>query len=465
VVYTVFWTPYVVREHLPAMALVERGSLNVERYLGWTEDVFPSPKGGAFINNNPGASLTGAIPLLLLRPVMTRVDRWNQTLPRSHRDRDQGEFFERAVADGRGYYFLLVAFATVALAMAPATAGAAAYLCARLEGAGLAPASAARVALLCSLATPVLFRAGHLNHNLLVGDAGFVALLLLWDANDRPLGPGHAAGAGLLAGYAVLCDYSGVVVAAASALYAWLRCSGQPAARRLPVMLAYAAGFLPGVAVLAIYQAWAFGSPLLPSQHYMLPTAPTSHGYRGFDWPSPALAWANLVDPRFGLLAYCPVLILAFAAPFVARGRYRVPRRETWVIFLYFALFALFCSANQYSWLQPATGFRYLVPVVPFLALLAVQTAQALPRWARRAVGVVAIVQSVVIAAARENDIRLSVSTLWQRRLALFWMIRLREVGAPVTWAWTLGTWAVLILVLFIIWAAPFIASRRDIRA
>jgi hypothetical protein len=38
--------------------------------LRWTEDIFSGPRGGAYINNNPGASLTGAVPLLLLRPIL-----------------------------------------------------------------------------------------------------------------------------------------------------------------------------------------------------------------------------------------------------------------------------------------------------------------------------------------------------------------------------------------------------------
>ena len=75
IVYSVFWTPYLVREHFPAIALMERGSLNVNRYVGWTEDIFQSPAGGAFINNNPGASLSGALPLLLFRPLLEKVDR------------------------------------------------------------------------------------------------------------------------------------------------------------------------------------------------------------------------------------------------------------------------------------------------------------------------------------------------------------------------------------------------------
>ena len=68
--YTVFWTPFVLREHFPALALAEEGTLNVHRYIGWTDDIFAGPRGGAYINNNPGASLAGAVPLILLRPIL-----------------------------------------------------------------------------------------------------------------------------------------------------------------------------------------------------------------------------------------------------------------------------------------------------------------------------------------------------------------------------------------------------------
>jgi hypothetical protein len=460
-VYTVFWTPYIVREHFPALTLAERGSLNVERYVGWIDDIFPGPRGGAYINNNPGASLTGAIPLVLLRPLLARVDQWNQRLPHPVRRGDDSDLFWRTVDEGRAFYFLLVAFLTVALVMAPATAGTAAYLWVRLASAGLPAANAAWVALLYGLGTPVLFRTGHLNHNLLVGDAGITALLLLWDADGRPLGAGRAAIAGLLAGYAVLCDYSGLVVAVVTFLYAWMQSAGQPSAPRWRARLAFAMGCLPGVAVLAFYQAWAFGSLYHPSQHYMLPTAPTSHGYRGFDWPSPTLLWANFFDPRFGLFAYCPALILAFAAPFASGVRYRIPRRESLVLWTYFALFVGFCAANQYSWLQPSTGFRYLVPVVPALALLSLEAAQALPRVVRWMVAGLACAQSLILVAAHENDVRIELNTLWQRRFAMFWMVRFREAGVPVTWIWTVCAYALLASGVTIIWIGPWVARRR----
>src|SRR4029077_17366983 len=100
--YTVFGTPYIVREHFPAMTLAERGSLNVAPYIGWTEDIFRAPNGGGYINNNPGASMVGAIPLVLLRPLLKTVDDWNQRRVRTIvSSSGEGKTFARMVAEGR----------------------------------------------------------------------------------------------------------------------------------------------------------------------------------------------------------------------------------------------------------------------------------------------------------------------------------------------------------------------------
>jgi hypothetical protein len=457
-VYTVFWTPYIVREHFPAIALAESGRLDVKQYLGWTEDIFSGPYGGAYINNNPGASLTGAIPLLLLRPLLIRVDNWNRRLPRQRPRGEDDPILVRMAAEGRVFYFLLVAFLTVALVMAPVTAFAVAMLCARIIEAGVPAAHAAAAAVMCGLGTPLLFRTGHLNHNLLVGDAGLIALLLLWDPADRPLRPARAGLAGLLAGYAVLCDYSGAIVVVVTAVYVWLRCRADSGARGRCVA-AYLAGLAPGIAGLSIYQQWAFGSFYRPSQHYMPPTAPTALGYRGFAWPSPALLWANFFDPRFGLFPYCPALLLAFLAPLATRAPQRVPVRETRLILFYCLLFVLFCAANQYSWLQPATGFRYLVPVVPVVALMAIQGAQLLPRIAQWGVAIASLLWSLVLAGSHQNDVRLAAQTFWNRRFALTWMIRLRAAGTPVSWKWVLATYLLTVLAIAWIWAGP--VARR----
>jgi len=259
----------------------------------------------------------------------------------------------------------------------------------------------------------------------------------------------RAIGAGLLAGFALLCDYGGAVVLAAIAAYIFLRASD-----KVKSVALFSIGVVPMIAALLIYQQWAFGSFYHPSQHFMTPTAPTAQGYRGIDWPSPALLWANFFDPRFGLFAYCPALLLAFAAPFLKR-----PKLETWVLFGYFVLFVIFCASNQYSWLQPLTGFRYLVPVVPALFVLALQTVSFLPPAIRRIVVSASLAQSLIMAAGHQNTLFKSARYLWAHHFELPWMVRLGDLGLPVTWLWPAATFAFLTALLVIVWGQPFKAA------
>ncbi|MBV8847425.1 MAG: hypothetical protein JO307_31835 [Bryobacterales bacterium] len=443
-IYTFFWTPYIVREHFPAIALMERGSLNVEGYADWSEDIFRGPQGGAYINNNPGASLLAAIPLLLLRPVFTAIDHWNQRRPKADLRTEEEPILTRAVGAKREIYFLAIAFATVAMVMAPATAATAAYLCSCFAKIGVGPLAAAAAALVYGLGTPVFFRAAHLNHNLLVCDAGFIALLWVWQSR---LGFAQLVCAGLLSGFALLCDYSGIVVIGTVGAYVLLKSK-----RRAYAALAFTAGLAPMIAALLIYQQWAFGSFYHPSQHFMTPTAPTARGYRGIDWPSPALLWANFFDARFGLFAYCPLLALAFAAPFVKRLKFRVPRLETSVLFGYFFLFVLFCAANQYSWFQPLTGFRYLVPVVPALAILALQTCQIFQPWLRWVLAIATLGQSFIMSAGHQNSLAGNLRWFWTHGLELPWMYRFWEIGAGVTWLWPAVAFSFLLAAIGLIW-------------
>jgi hypothetical protein len=58
------------------------------------------------------------------------------------------------------------------------------------------------------------------------------------------------------------------------------------------------------------------------------------------------------------LFPYCPGLLLAFLAPLAIRARQHLPGRKMRLIRIYCLLFVSSCAANQYSWLQPAIGFR-----------------------------------------------------------------------------------------------------------
>jgi hypothetical protein len=306
--------------------------------------------------------------------------------------------YRAAVAARREWYLLAVCFITVAFAMAPLSAVCTVSLARALGEAGVPARAATAAGLLYALGTPVFFRTGYLNHNLIVAHCGLLGFLVLWNRGRGLLSASRTAAAGALGGYAVLCDYSGVVTLMALGVYAWMR-GADAGTGRLRAAMLFGAGAAPALIGLLTYQRVAFGAGLRPAQHFMDPIAPTSQGYRGFDWPSLSLAWSNLVDPRFGLFVFCPLLLLALAAPLATRARFRVATREAALFAAFVGAFLMFCAANRYSVLQWNTGFRYLVPVVPPLFVLALQAIQTLPLWGRKAVAAGSILWAWVIAA------------------------------------------------------------------
>src|SRR5690348_9590422 len=72
-VYLLHFATNTVREIYPALSLGDHLSFDVSEYLGFHPDIFEIPGRGAFINNNPGASILGAIPYALTRPVIDRI--------------------------------------------------------------------------------------------------------------------------------------------------------------------------------------------------------------------------------------------------------------------------------------------------------------------------------------------------------------------------------------------------------
>ena len=422
--YTLHWAPWIVREHFPAVTLAESGTLNVARFLGWTIDIFPLPGGRAYINNNPGASVLAAVPLTFARPLLHRAAAASLPAPASVDAEDT--VLRGAVRDGLLPYMLAAAFLSLAFLSAPLSALAAALLFSRLQDLGIPQTRAALTAFAYAFATPVFFRTSYLNHNLLVCHFGLIAFLLLW---QRPLTTPRLLAAGALAGYTVFCDFTGALTVAALGCFL-LRRGWRPA-------LLFSAAALPGLLALVFTQWSIFGNPLLPSQHYMTPIDITAQGYRGFSWPSPTLLWALLFRPTFGLFAWCPLLLLAFAAPFVKRVPHRAPPELQSLIFGFFAASLLFSSCNQYTWLQWNTGLRYLVPVIPGLLLLALQTLQAFPRWLAALLLASSFLMSWSVAMTYRLHAFDSVLLVFTHGPALPWLTVLRRYGWITPGHWT----------------------------
>lgn len=416
-VYSIFATTNVVRETYLAISLAERYSVRVDPYRGLHPDLFEVPGRGWYINSNPGTSIVGAVPYgLFVRPAIALAIRlWPGITapkpPATYEDPrpNRARFMNAARARGLDIVLGLAAVGTAVTVMAPLGALATLLVFMFLRERLGDPRRALGLSLIFAFATPTLFRAAFLNQNAIVAHLVLGAWILKVGMSPRP--PAAEPGArtlaliGLLLGFAIVCDYSALPFALIFGLWilvdAWRRGGPGTAVREGAI---YGAGALCSLCILFAYQGIAFGHPLWPAQRYMPPTEYSEKGWLGFTPPAPELLWRNLFDLRYGLFAFCPLLLAALSAPWVRKsgGWMPSPDELLW-IGLSFTGVLLFSSANQFANLQWNTGVRYMVPAVPLLFLAAVPVLNALPRVARWTIVGMSFAISFAVSMTRED--------------------------------------------------------------
>ncbi|MEO7041279.1 MAG: glycosyltransferase family 39 protein [Gemmatimonadaceae bacterium] len=383
-VYVAHFASNVVRETYLAITLGEHLSVRVDDYVGLHPDLFEIPGRGAYINNNPGASMLGAIPYALARPALAILFHARPDLikpkpaaayndPRPNRTKFLNASRERGLDVKLG----LAAAITQAGLMAPLGAIAVVVLFGFLRDRLGDERAAVWLSILYAFGTPIFFRSAFLNQNAIVTHCTLIAFVLLasatrssgaTDGSAWPSGNRALMGAGAMLGIALLCDYSAAALIVAFGFWTlgrgWHR-NGFAGGLRDTGWLA--AGAIGPLLLLLWYQWDAFGNPFLPAQHYMTATQYSGRGIDGISLPVGALLWGNLFDLRYGLFAFSPMLLAAVAAPFVERRNRVVSSAELTLIFVACAALWLFSSANQYAFLQWNTGVRYMVPAAPLL--------------------------------------------------------------------------------------------------
>jgi hypothetical protein len=410
------------------------------------DDIFELPGRGAYINNNPGASILGAIPYAAARPlidrIVARVEKARAAALRPLREydtiyADKREFYRQTQQRGLDVKFGLAAAVVQALVMAPISAVSVVVMFRILLSLAISVRSATLLALLYAFATPVFYRTAQLNHNLLVGHCALFAFAVLWrpwdDRSDlrRP----RYVLAGMLCGWAVVLDYSGVVVTLVLGLYALVRRSSLPASvRRRGDGWQFAAGVAAGLALLLGYQWVHFGHPLRPAQHYMPATEFSGHGYHGITWPQMDLLWETAFGMRFGLFTSAPLLLLALYVPSWWDTRtHRLRGRERWCCVLFALAFFLFAASNQYGWVQYNTGVRHVVAATPFLFLLAADVLLRLRSVVAVAVGAFTTYWSWCLAMYRDVEqgrgVIESVVHVTREGFQLPWLTTLERMG------------------------------------
>lgn len=418
VIYVLHFATNIVREIYPVLSLGDHASFDVSEYEGLHPDIFKHGERGTFINNNPGASIVGAVPYTLARPVIDRVVQRVQRRRAAAPEQEAAAYdspwkmareFHRKVRErGLDIKLGLAAGVTQAFAMAPLSALSVVVMFYMLVSMTRSVRVAVWLSVLYAFATPVFYRTAQLNQNLLVAHCALFAFALLWRPWDEASSPRrpHYFLSGLLCGWAVVCDYSGVIVVLVLSAYGLVRRASLPSnAKASSDPWRFALGVVAAGAVLMGYQWSSFGHPLFPAQQYMPAANFTEKGYVGFDWPSAELLWTTLFDYRYGLFVSAPVLLAALWVPgWLKREVGALGRRERVCIVVLFVLFLLFCSANQYGRMQFNTGVRHVIPVTPFVFLLAAIVIVRLPTVVAVVVGVTATYWSWCLCMFRDVE-------------------------------------------------------------
>jgi hypothetical protein len=214
------------------------------------------------------------------------------------------------------------------------------------------------------------------------GACGIVAFVLA----SRGGGRVRPAAAGFVAGAAVLFQYQAVFIALAVAVYC-----ARAGFRRVVWFLL---GGLPAAAVLAVYNASAFGSPFHLSYRYVANRFAEAQrgGFFGIGLPRLSGLQEVLVG-NFGLLVTSPAVLVAAVglALLWRRGR----RAEAALAAAIASLFILLDAAYFLPYGGGSPGPRFLAAALPFLFL---GLPLALERFPRTAIAVIAV--SVVATTA-----------------------------------------------------------------
>ena len=475
-VYGLFFATDVVREHYLTVAIGDRFSFRVDEYQGLHPDLFEKDGYGWHIGNNPGASMLAAIPYALFRPV---IDLVSERARRARLARHQAEppayetewpraraFYAEAWRRGLDVKLGLAAFVTHAFFMAPLSALAVVMMFLVLRWVFGSDRTALWLSLIYAFGTPVFLRTGFLNQNILLGHAAFFGFALLWNPMRWSWSwERRATVAGLAAGLCILLDYSGVVAAAGLLFYAVLK-RGREASNRDSVrtLAFFALGMVGPMLLLWFYQWKSFGHPLLPPQHWMPPVQWSDQGYQGYGLPQIELLIALVADHRFGVLASCPLFVLALVFPFL-RGRLRreLPVTEALVALVIFVGFWIFFSGSNYTRLQFNTGIRYMAPTFPFLFLPSAVVLVRLPALGAYFISLLSLLVNVSLAMHREVERALGVLDPVVRIMAggltppALRTLSLMEEFAPVARRISpLALFALVAAVLYGIWAVPW---------
>lgn len=375
------------------LAIVDDGTVSIDRYVANTGD-YALFNGRTYTDKPPGLSFlalpvyVGLSPALDLPPVQERLERLA----------GGAAFGSTLQEDGSGLRTDKIRFAIaqyvltlVVVATAGAALGVLIYLA--LGRLGVPPPLAALGAIAYGLGSSAAPYAGNFYAHQVVAALLFGAFFVAWPTRAGDTRPAYASAllCGLLLGWAVISEYPVALPAAVIGLYALTRRGWRWFA---PLALG---GALPLV-LLVTYDMVAFGTPLpIGYAHSALWKDQHTTGFMSVTSPQIEALWGLTFGSFRGLFVRAPWLLLALPA-YVVWWRSGKQRAEWWVLLLVPLTLTLFYGSSAMWWGGFAAGPRYIVPIIPFLALPAAWLlARLCVRPAGRAVAATLVAASVVL--------------------------------------------------------------------
>jgi hypothetical protein len=415
IIYALHFSPYIYRELYLTMSLAEKHSIHVDDYVDLHPDLFVMPGRGSFLGHNPGASILAAIPYWFSLPLVNRIapvrppkpgqnisEQYNTPYP------DRLQFYQKVRARGLDVHLGAAAAITAVFFMAPLTALSVVVIFVLLRRLRFPFRIALWLALLYAFGTPMFFRTATISLNLLVALLGVFAFALVWSPDaSREREPLRYILAGLIVGYTIVTDYTGIIlVFGLGGLALLLQLQEKPFWPALKRCLWLVAGTIPPGLFMLGWQWYCYGSPWTPAQLVM--PKKFFMGYpsaRGVGWPLPEALWGLLFDPLYGLFVFAPIFVLIlYHFVLLRRKQNLVPGRVAAFAWFVLAGTWIFCSCIHYvlrfQWMD---GFRYMIPVVPFLFLLLADVLVRIPRWLTFLVAFAAVFETWCLSMVREN--------------------------------------------------------------
>jgi hypothetical protein len=361
------------------MAIVDRGTLAIDEYYQNTGD-YAYYNGHYYSDKAPGLSFF-AVPFyavfrrIAITPPVTRL----------MEELAQRDAFATTLREGgtgllpqKIYFAMALYFVTFFTASIPSALLGVLLYCAL----GLfikAKRPRLFTALTYGLATPAFPYAGMFFGHQLAAFLLFGAFYLIFRQRKTPISCWQLVVVGLFLGWSVITEYPTALIAGGVALYAlWSQ-------RAIRTVLWIAVGALvPGILLMAY--DWAIFGSVLPKGYFYSALYVEKHytGFLSLTYPRPDALWGITFGSFRGLFFLAPVLLLAVVG-FGIWLRQRIHRSE-WTVCTWAVISFLLFNGSSIMWEGGfAVGPRYLLPMLPFMAVgLGVAWGELTTHWAGR---------------------------------------------------------------------------------